>query len=393
MKICIYTDSFLPYCSGVTFAVINQTRELVRRGHEVMIFRPAARKLTSEESIELPSSVEVHDVPLSFPAPTISDLRVAVPTFFSTYRRVRQFRPDVIHVNTEWGCGWEGLFAARLLGVPLVGTFHTFFADPGYLKNFGVPNLKFISRLIWAYAVTFYNRCDVVTSPSAAVREALVSHGLKHDPVLVSNGIQMPALRSDADIETLKGELKVKLPTFVYVGRIAPEKSMEVLLKAFQEVLQRGVAAQLIIVGDGPSRTAMEQQIDALGIRESVNSLGFIPHEELITRNLPRAAIAFVTASNTENQPISILEAMSFGLPIIGPRAKGIPELVEHGESGLLFEPDDFQGLADCMIQLLNDDELRRRLAGGSLAAAMTHSMESVAERLEAVYHQAGVRE
>lgn len=388
MKICIFTDSFFPYCSGVTFAVVNQTRELVKRGHEVMIFRPSARKLTAEEQGELPPSVEVVDIPLTLPAAFIKNLKIVVPTFFSSYRKARKFAPDIIHVNTEWGCGWEGLFASRMLGVPLVGTFHTFFAEPGYLKNFLLPNWSVIRWLMWRYATTFYSRCHLITSPSAAVKQALVEKGIKTEPVILSNGINPPELLEDSAVNELKAKHGIEHPALIYVGRIAPEKSMEVLIEAFAAVIAQGVKAQLVIVGDGSSRAAMEKQIDELKIRDHVVSLGFVPHDDLIASNLPRVARAFVTASKTENQPISILEAMSFGLPIIGPHAKGIPELVNHGENGLLFEPDNVEQLAQCMADVLQCDEQQSQLSAGSFATAREHSMEVVVDQLLALYRQ-----
>lgn len=388
MKICIFTDSFFPYCSGVTFAVVNQTRELVRRGHEVAIFRPAARKLSPEEAAELPPSVQVYDIPLTLPAAFINDLNIVVPTFFSSYRRARKFAPDVVHVNTEWGGGWEGLVVSRLLGVPLVGTFHTFFAEPAYLKNFLLPNWKVVRWLMWRYATTFYSRCHAITSPSQAVKEALVENGIKTEPLVLSNGINPPAMTSESKVDELKVKHNIGENALIYVGRIAPEKSMNVLIDAFALALKNGVDAQLVIVGDGVSRDEMETQIDRLGIRESVVSLGFVPHDELIASNLPRVAKAFVTASNTENQPISILEAMSFGLPVIGPKAKGIPELVTHGENGLLFESNNVEELAACMTKVVRCDEKQRKLSRGSLATAEAHSMSNVVDQLEDVYRQ-----
>ena len=189
MRVCMFTDSFLPYCSGVTFSVLNQAVELTNRGHEIHIFRPKPKRGQTLEDIDVPDEVQIHDVPFAVSVSRVPKLRVTFPSFVSSLFRVRKLKPDVVHMSTEWGCGWEGLVASKLLGVPTVGTFHTFFADPGYLKAFGLPSFSWIQSFMWRYSVFFYNSCQTITSPSRSVRNALLEHGIKYDPVIIPNGI------------------------------------------------------------------------------------------------------------------------------------------------------------------------------------------------------------
>src|SRR5690606_10175409 len=144
MRVCLFTDSFLPYISGVSSAVYNQANELARRGHEVSIFHPRPHRQDHGKAVPgLDERVQVFGLPLSVPTFNIPQLRFAVPLFVYTYRRLLKAPPDLIHVHTEFGCGLEGLLLGRWRKVPVVGTFHTFFAEPDYLKQFHIPNFAF----------------------------------------------------------------------------------------------------------------------------------------------------------------------------------------------------------------------------------------------------------
>lgn len=387
MRIAIFTDSFLPYTSGVTYSVLNQARELVRRGHELSIFRPKPARSTARA--ELPAGVELYDVPFAIPVPRVPQLRITLPSFITSLRRLRKINPDIVHLNTEWGCGWEGLVASRLLGKPTVGTFHTFFAEPGYLKSFGLPASGWLQSLMWGYSVFFYNTCRLVTSPSQAVKQSLLDHGIRSEPVILPNGIPLPEPIDWRNVQRDRLKRQILGPSFVYVGRMSPEKSLPVLMEAFALVQRRRRRARLVMIGDGPALAALRIQAGELGIGSAVDFLGHVEHEQLIRERLPLLGDAFVTASKTENQPMSILEAMAMGLPVIGAAAKGIPELVEDGTNGLLFEPDNPQAMADCMLRMAARTKRRRSMGQQAMLTAARYNMSHVVDRLENLYQEA----
>ncbi len=388
MRIAVFTDSCLPYCSGVTYAVLSQVNELCERGHEVTIFRPKPGRKFRNQKIELPANATLRDIPVTLPAPRLPELRLVFPTIATSLSYLRQFRPDVVHVHTEWGSGWEGMICAKLLGVPVVGTFHTFFADPGYLKSIGLPSWRWVQSVMWAYVRGFFNRCDLVTSPSESVRRALLDHHSTNDPVVISNGIRDPQRVSEKETTALREKYGITGPSFIYVGRVAPEKSLEVLVDAFNRVQTQLPDAKLVIVGDGPSMPALNEQIAQLGLEEKVVRLGFVPNEDLIAQQLFALGDVFVTPSKTENQPVSVLESMSFGVPVIAARAKGLAEMVEHGVNGFGFFPDDVDGLARTMVNFVESDSQREQLIEGAMDYAGQHSLRTSVERLERHYHQ-----
>ncbi|MEM9157801.1 MAG: glycosyltransferase [Verrucomicrobiota bacterium] len=390
MRICIFTDSFMPYISGVSSTILNQANEMARRGHEVSIFHPTTKRIDKEAvGVGLEPSIATHGLPLSIPTPKIPKLRFAVPLFIYTYRRLRKKNPDLIHCHTEFGCGLEGMLLGRWKKVPVVGTFHTFFAEPTYLKQFHLPNLAITRYGMWKYSVTFYNRCNRLISPSDSVRDHLVEKGIKTDPIVMSNGIEMVDFLPSDEIRSFRESMGIDDFAYVYVGRISPEKSMEVALEAFGETRRKHPKAKFVVIGNGPSDEAVDSKIRDLGLGGSVIRTGRVERDILMSKNYPLLGDAFITASKTENQPISILEAMAFGLPLVGPKAKGIPELVEDGKNGYLFEPDDVKGMSAAMNLMIEDRDATKAMGEASLALARTHSMEAVGDRLEGIYQGA----
>ncbi len=390
MRICLFTDSFLPYISGVSSAVYNQANEMARRGHSVSIFHPRASKADAFETVPgLDPSVSIYGLPFSVPTFNIPKLRWSMPLFLYSYRRLRQDPPDLVHVHTEFGCGLEGMLLARWKNVPVVGTFHTFFAEPDYLRQFYLPAFDWTQKAMWKYSVGFFNRCNQIVSPSKSVRDHLVSRGMYRPATVLSNGIERMTMRPKEEIEAFRASLGIDDFAFIYIGRVSPEKSLEVALEAFALALDVNPKAKFVLIGNGPGDEGVDAKIAELGIKESVIRTGRIERDVLMAENYPLLGDVFVTASKTENQPVSILEALAFGLPLIGPRAKGIPELVDDEVNGFIFEPDDVEDMAERMIRLMQDRELHARMTQASLDTAATHDLQNVGDQLEAIYRLA----
>lgn len=387
MRVAVFTDSFLPYICGATFAALNQINALAEAGHQIRIYCPGASGpvSTDADSPELHGSVTLQKVPLSLPWGGQPDLNVVFPALWPTMKDLRKFKPDVIHVHTEWGTGWAGIFAAWRLKIPAVGTFHTFWDDPRYVHHFPWPNWKIIQRAMGAYSAFFYRRCTATIAPSSSVESHLKKRGL--NAVVVSNGMPTPELSSDREIDKLRAEFGITdSPTFLYLGRVSFEKSLPLCLAAFKAVLATIPDAQFVMIGDGPEMDAIKAEAGRLGIESSIIFTGAVPHDELIRRNLPRLGEVFVTASETENQPVSILEGMSFGLPAIGPRSRGIPELIAPEQNGLLFEPGNVNELTRHMLRTVTDKPLLDQMSRGAFETSEFHSISHTGKRLHQLY-------
>ena len=389
MKICVFTDSYLPYISGVTSAIVGQTNELASRGHEITIFCSTLKK-EIKKLRNIHKNIKIIKVPFSFPVPVYKDFNFALPSVIKSAYLIKKFKPDVIHAHTEFGIGWEGLICARLFNLPIIGTFHTFFADPGYLKLIKAQNVEFIRDLIWKNSVSFFNHCNHVVSPSKKTKKELIKLGVTSPLTAVSNGISLPKLITQKKLKTLKKKHKItKKFNLIYVGRVGVEKSLDIVLKSLKLVLSSGHDIDLIIIGDGPNLNNTKDLVDKLGIKNNVKFLGRIPHTKLIKNNILRLGDAFITASKTENQPVSLIEAMAFGLPIIGVDARGVPELARNNFNGLISKPDNHKALSKNILKLIENKKLQKEMSNNAFVEAKTHDITFTGDKLEKIYNNA----
>ncbi len=390
MRIAIFTDSFFPYISGVTTAISNRAEGLIERGHEVEVFRP---KPTEPDSGSVPvGGLTVYDLPISVPSGRVDGLGIQLPLFIPAYRAVRKFKPDIFHVDTQWGVGWQGVLSAKVSKKPLVSTFHTFWTDSEYLKYFPFSNAKSKKRLMWKYILFFHNQFDVVCSPSELVEERLIEKGLEAETTVIPNCIKEVKLKSDELMREKRGEYGLTgAPNLIFVGRVSHEKSLNKVIEAFRNIVHDFPDSKLLIIGDGDAKEDLEDLVEETELNGQVRFLGRIPNEKLLEENLFRLGDVFVTASRTENHPVSLLEAQAFGLPVVAPSAAGIPEVVTNREDGLLYPPEtenEVKELTDLLAELLESEDKREKMSKNAIENSKNHTASKVAGRLEDLYER-----
>jgi colanic acid/amylovoran biosynthesis glycosyltransferase len=180
---------------------------------------------------------------------------------------------------------------------------------------------------------------------------------------LVRCGVETRALPARPDTRA------AGVPRIVCVGRLSPEKGHLGLLEAFGQAIERGVRAELRLVGGGPEQARIEARVALLGLKDHSVLLGQLPEDETLQEIA--GADLLVSASFMEGLPVVLMEALALGVPVVAPRTAGIPELVDDGVSGLLFDPADWSELADCLIQLLGDPGLRDQMGRTGRARVM----------------------
>lgn len=381
MKIVFFSDVFPPKIDGVVSHLVSTASALKKRGQRIMAVAPLTFKrrkfspLPFEALIFLPS----------FPAFVYPEIRLALP--YLPLRRLRRFRPDILHFHTPAGVGFSALALGKILKVPVVGTFHTYLMSREYLDIVHLGRLEpKLSRLVWNYNNFYYNRADVVVSPSESVRRDLLAHGLKRRVVVVPNGVDLTEF-SRINKEAAK-EIKSKFylgnKVVLYVGRLSKEKSLDVLLAALRLVVNDLPEAQLLLVGDGPERKRLQEEVKREGLGGKVIFTGAIPHERLPATGVYEASSLFATASKSENQPLSVIEALAKGLPVVGVSSRGMPELVSG--NGLLGAPDDVRGMAANIRLLLTDRKLGQELSRAALKKVRGYAIENTAEKLLSLY-------
>ncbi len=372
MKIAIFSDTFPPQVNGVANTAFTSAYELARRGHDVYVFTVSHKSFYNGPEIhDNGGSFTVVRLP-SLPLPTYMEHRFSFPVGLSL-RKISNINPDVIHTHTPFGVGWEAVYASKLFNIPLVGTHHTFLDH--YLKHVYL-DYDWAHEGSWKYSLLYYNRCDILLCPSKSLNSEFANRGMKKPLMVLPNSIDTDFFKPDYD--------KAVKNSIVYMGRVSYEKNIDQVIRAVSLLVDKIPDIKLTIVGDGPEKGRLEEIADDLGIRNHIAFVGFKKGEELV-EVLQRNQI-FVTASKSENMPLSVLEAMACGLPIVAADSLGMPEIVRDGENGYLFEPDNINDIAEKIQQILSDEKLRKEFAKSSREIALEYSVERFVNSLEEVY-------
>ena len=372
MRIALFSEVYWPMVSGVGVTLVRLTDALRARGHEVRVYT-ATYSLPPGE----PERPEVHRSP-SVPLFLYPDVQWAFPRMRDVVDDLARFRPDVAHVATEFSLGVAGVKAARQLGLPLVASAHTDYDR--YAARYGVT---WALRAGWHYLRWFYGQAHKVLCPSRIYEQHLHSRGVMHTGVW-SRGVDPewfhPRFRSDeyrARFGVQPGDLLV-----TYIGRIAREKNLELLLRAWETLAPVRGSAQLVLVGRGP----LEDEIRGREMA-GVHVTGLLQGRELSAAYA--SADLFTFPSPTETFGNSLLEAMGSGLPSLVAASGGVLEFAQHGGNAWLVAPDSVAAIEDGLGRLLGDAALRRRLAAGALRTARERDWAQVYDRLLADYAEA----
>jgi len=358
--------------SGVGVTLLRLTKALQQRGHEVRVY--SATYALPKGQLDRP---EVHRSP-SVPLFLYPDVQWAFPRQRDIVEDLRRFRPDVVHVATEFALGLVGMKAARQLALPVVASAHTDYDK--YAARYGV---EWALRLGWHYLRWFYGQAYRVLCPSRLYQEHLHSRGVTHTGIW-SRGVDPeefhPRFRSAVYREALGVGPDDLLVT--YIGRIAREKNLAQLLTAWKALGPEKGRAQLALVGRGP----LEEPIRSRQI-PGVHVLGLM-HDRALAEAYSSADL-FVFPSATETFGNSLLEAMGSGLPCLAANAAGVLEFARHGQNAWLVTPNSAPAIAQGLRRLIQDAELRRRLSEGGLATAAERRWDTVYEGLLQDYREA----
>ena len=289
----------------------------------------------------------------------------------SMSRRIAECAPAVIHSHLDLP-NVLGVVAARALGCRLILHLHGLGIIPTRL----LPG-RGVAQRVWNIVARSYRRCDLVIAICAFQLPFIDSLGLNSDRVeLIPNGIDF------GEFPRATGRARNGYE-FVHVGRFFPEKDHALLIRAFREVNRAEPESRLTLVGDGPLRVAAERQVFSEGLGGKVRFLG-------ARRDVPEILAdrdCFILSSRWELHPITILEAMRAGLPVIASRVGGVPETVVDGDTGLLVAPGSEAELVCAMRKLVQDPELGIKLGDRGYRRACEHfSNTLVAKKIEAAY-------
>jgi glycosyltransferase involved in cell wall biosynthesis len=378
MKIALFTDTFYPQINGVANTVHHYARALSKRGHTVRVYTVSTH---SAESIRKDTGniFGVYIIP-SINAFVYSGERLALPIMSGVYRDIIDFKPDIIHSHTPFGTGRIAAKAARMTGVPLIGTHHTFFDH--YLQHIYL-DFNWTRSLTWKLTVNYYDQCDIVISPTNALAEHLKQNHLRPPIVLLPNMIDTDRFSPRTAGPKVKQE-----KILVYMGRLSHEKSVDDVIRVAAIIMKKDPQIRLHLIGDGKERASLEALAKKEGVFEKTTFTGCLTDNKLV--EALQNADVFITASRSENMPLSVLEAMAVGLPIVAVRSLGLSEMIEDGENGFLVSPNAKEGvlnaLADRALVLLTDGELCKRCGSRARELSLHYSEDAIVERLLEMY-------
>lgn len=385
MKIAYFTDLFLPSVNGVVTSSITISDALVSSGHKVLICAPQP---SSDKKISWGKNrAELFLLP-SIPSFVYENFRVSLPITPGLINKVRAFNPDVIHFQTSFVIGGAGIVIGKMLHKPIVGTFHGYFMEPEYLKVVKLQKAeRFLSNIGWKYTSCFFNRADAVVSPAKFSKDDLTKHGVDKPIKVISNTIDTRLTRkaSKSTVSQLKRKHKLAEKVVLYVGRVSYEKCLDVLIRGFALAVRKEPDASLFIIGDGPARKSLVELSNKLGIGKHVVFAGEVRQEKLLKAGYYQVANLFATASTSECQPVSLMEAMYFGLPLVGVAKRGTGEMIKN--VGLLSQPKDIHGLSKNILKVLQNRRLKVKLGSTARDAfGQKYSLAKVKLAYEKLY-------
>jgi 1,2-diacylglycerol 3-alpha-glucosyltransferase len=374
LKIAMFADSFYPTVDGAVVAMDTLSRGLEARGHEIVVFAPKPKTPPDTRwRVHYLPSVEFKSYPGYRVVISPSDM----------LERMRAEKVDLIHCHGLAAMAILSLTASRALRIPHVLTFHTMAHEA--IRYYTPLRLQeeLMSSLVWTYLRNLLKRPEAVVVPSAPIKEELISWGVRMKHCLVvPTGVDCSRFRPDNyDIEFLHRYGLQGKKVVLHVGRLSKEKRLDIALGAVKELSGTDPHLRLLVVGGGPALEHYKDMVRDLGISDRVVFTGFLPDRDL---EVAYATCDMLVISSTfETQGLVVLEAMASGRPVAGMRARAIPEFVQEGKNGCLFDEDS---CAEAIMRCLSRAESMRISA---LATAREYSVDACTARLEGAYETA----
>jgi len=361
MRIGMMADNYKPYVSGITNYIALNKRYLEKAGHDVYVFTFSEPEHEDDD----PRVIRSPGLPL------------ADTGFYLSLRYSREAKKllqtmDVVHVHHPFLSGRLALHYCRPLRIPIVFTNHTRYDlyAQAYLPM--LPE-EVSEGLLQAYMPSFCEAVDLVISPSPGMEKILRQLEVKTHIEIVPNGVELQRYFEAEPLSRAEHGFAESDILLIYSGRLGPEKNLEFLLQAFGGVAQALENVFLLVLGDGPIKQELEEYARDIGIARRVHFTGLVPYDKI--PGYLAMCDAFVTASVTEVHPLSVVEAMGAGLPVMGIHSPGVGDSVQDGISGFL-STEDLPAFTAKLTRLCLEHDLRQRMGEAARQASTKFAIE-----------------
>ncbi|GAA5417048.1 alpha-monoglucosyldiacylglycerol synthase [Paraliobacillus ryukyuensis] len=376
MKILITTDCYLPVINGVVTSIVNLKKELQKSGHEVRVLTLSNKtKSYKNNDVTYISSVSVGKI---YPGARF--------TIFKNYRylkEIMEWGPDVIHSQCEFSTFRLAKQIAKRRRIPIIHTYHTVYED--YTHYFS-PKQKWGEAMVALFSKKVLKHTTYVIAPTEKVSKLLLSYGVKQPITVIPTGIDLSTFQQSISLHESTGIRKqLHIPdkdrVLIFVGRLAKEKNLEEVLFYFSRIKRSNIS--LLIVGDGPHRQFLETYVKQLHIEDKVIFAGMVSPQHIASYY--QIADIFISASNSETQGLTYIEALASGLPALCRRDPCLENVIENGVNGWLF--DSFVEFASYLEKMLLDRTAYKCLSNNAIRKAYEDfSSVAFAESVEEIY-------
>ena len=384
MRIGIFTDAYTPYVNGVTTSVLMLKKGLENKGHKVYIITVNPNNMRF--SLDSTGTVlRIPGIPIG-----IYDYRLTGVYPLKATKQIKKWHLDVIHSQTEFGVGTFARIISKQFNIPLVHTYHTMYEDYVHYVTHGYFDKP--SKKIVEYLTLFY--CDkTITELIVPTKKAwelfkekyMVDRNVHIVPTGIDTDRFKPENNKKINIEKERKKLGINKDDFVisFIGRIAEEKNIVFLLDNMESIIEKCPKAKLLIVGDGPDLENYKKYSEEKNIEKNVVFAGKVPWIDIPKYYL--ISDIFTTASKSETQGLTVIEAMAASLPVVCINDESFNTTVIDNLNGKIFE--DEKQYVDSIIALYNDKKLINRLKKGATNTAEMHTVKYFAERVLDVYN------
>lgn len=379
LRIGLFTDTYAPQVNGVAVSLQLISDGLRKRGHQVTIFAPKFPGYKDNESnvMRLPSLKYLNNPPIYV---------AVLGTPRSTWSLTRKHF-DVLHAHSPLSVGLLAYLTASTKRLPLIYTYHTSITDYTHYVKFigGTGVMKYAAR--W-FSAASTNLGDQIVVPSPKFERLLNEQKVRRQIHVVPNGIDLSSFKAAKNPGYLRRRLGIAAdaPILLTVGRMDPEKRLDFIVDAFAILSEKIPNAHLVFAGDGSARKNIETRAMGTRVKDRIHFLGMVARTDL--PDVLHDANIFLSASTTEVHPISVIEAIASGLPVIAVQDEAFEGMIENDLNGYQV-PLNLNGYADTIAAALNDRDKLKRFGRHSTALSEKFSIDGQVKTLEKLYMEA----
>lgn len=334
MRIGIFSDAYLPVINGVVTSIETLRKGLIRLGHEVFIISNHSKiyDIQYENNVLLLPGIKI-----SF----LFDNNLSNPLQSRASELIKQMNLDVIHVQTEFGIGLFARIIAKRLEIPLIYTYHTTWEDyTHYINPYHFKPVEKIARKAVAVLSKQLSKpANAIITPSSKTKTLLEEYGVYQPIHVIPTGVDLSRFEESEEIKSKVSEIKARYQisdddtVLVFVGRLGEEKDLETVIEAISQIDNPHL--KFLIIGDGPIFDNLNKMIQLLKLEKQIFLVGRIPNDQIAAYY--HAGDAFISASMTETQGLTFIEAMACGLPLFASDREVLLDLLFEEENGYFF--------------------------------------------------------